>query len=79
MCLFKFNKPLERWGLGGKRCLKPNSTGTEEVIICQTEDGAEQSELLWEQEMKNWIISQVSVDQESRLGNMHLPSSYQLL
>lgn len=37
MRLFKFNKPLEPWGLGGKRCLKPNSTGAEEVIICQTE------------------------------------------
>lgn len=42
MCLFKFNKPLEPWGLGGKRCLKPNSIGVEEVIICHTEGGTEQ-------------------------------------
>lgn len=42
MCLFKFNKPLEPRGLGGKRCLKPNSTRAEEVIICQTQDRAEQ-------------------------------------
>lgn len=42
MCLFKFNRPLEPRGLGGKRCLKPNSIGAEEVITCQTEDRAEQ-------------------------------------
>lgn len=42
MCLFKFNKPWEPWSLWGKRCLKPNSIGAEEVIICQTEGGTEQ-------------------------------------
>lgn len=76
MCLFKFNKPLEPWDLGGKRCLKPNSTGAKEGIICQTEDRAEESELIWEQGMKNWIMSQVSTP---RKQTRKLPASYHFL
>lgn len=53
MCLFKFNKPFEPGGLGGKRCLKPNSTVAEDVIICQSEDRVEQSEPIWERGMEN--------------------------